>query len=85
MVILVLFEVIGLPLTSVDSAAEGVSSSELSSTGSLPSPLLSLPASSAAAVKTGPIDLEDDDWRRSLECSERPLLPASSPELVQMK
>ena len=76
-------EVIGLPLTSVDSEAEGVSSSESSSSlASLPS-LSSLPASSLEAtvtVVTGATGLEGGgSWRRSLECSERPLLTASSP------
>ena len=55
-------EVIGLPLTRVDSDAEGVSSSESSLTGSL-SFLSSLPASSEATVSTGATGLEDGGWR----------------------
>ena len=71
-------EVIGLPLTSVDSEAEGVSSSESSSLASLPS-LSLLPVSLEAIIGIGATGLEDGSWRRSLECSERPLLTASSP------
>ena len=59
-------EVIGLPLTtcSVDSEAEGVSSSESSSLASLPS-LSSLPAPSLeATVVTGTTGLEaGGSWR----------------------
>ena len=55
LVISVFFEVIGLPLTSVDSEAEGVSSSESSSPGSLPS----LPAALEVTVSDGAIGLED--------------------------
>ena len=71
-------EVIGLPLTSVDSEAEGVSNSESSSLASLLS-LSLLPVSLEAIVGIGTTGLEDGSWRRSLECSERPLLTASSP------
>ena len=55
-------EVIGLPLTSVDSEAEGVSSSESSSLASLPS-LSSLPASSLEATGTGATGLKGGSWR----------------------
>ena len=72
-------EVIGLPLTSVESDTEGVSRSESSSPGPLP-PLPSPPASLAATVSTGAATLGGGGWRRSLECSERPLLTASSPD-----
>ena len=71
-------KVTGLPLTSADSEAKGVSSSKSSSLASLPS-LSSLPVSSEAIVGIGATGLEGGSWRRSLECSERPLLTASSP------
>ena len=62
LVVSVFREVIGLPLTRVDSDAEGVSSSESSSPGSL-SFLSSLPTSLEVTVSTGATGLEDGGWR----------------------
>ena len=61
-------KVIGLPLISVDSDAEGVSRSE--------SPSPSLPSLPASTIAGG--GLKEGGWRCSLECSERPLLTSSS-------